>query len=156
MKSLRVFNRQKLHVIDRALLRQISICLTDEFLEWQDYEIAVYLITPVEMARLHETFLQCPGSTDVITFDYREKKDQWRGEIFISVADATLQARKFGCSWQEEVTRYVVHGILHLAGLDDTRPALRRAMKRRENKLLKDLSRRFVLRKLAPGKNVRG
>jgi rRNA maturation RNase YbeY len=156
MKSLRVFNRQRSRAVHRPLLLQIARHLIDNILAWRDYEIAVHLIGPVEMARLHEKFLQCPGSTDVITFDYSEKKDAWRGEIFISVADAEIQARKFGCSWQEEITRYVVHGLLHLAGFDDTRPALRRAMKRRENKLLKDLSRLFVLRKLAPGKHVRG
>jgi len=48
----------------------------------------------------------------------------------------------------------MVHGILHLAGYDDGQPGPRRVMKRRENKLLKDLSRRFVLRKLERQKNV--
>jgi rRNA maturation RNase YbeY len=47
-----------------------------------------------------------------------------------------------------EVTRYLVHGVLHLEGYDDTDPVSRRAMKRRENKLLKELSRRFDLGKL--------
>jgi ssRNA-specific RNase YbeY (16S rRNA maturation enzyme) len=47
------------------------------------------------------------------------------------------------------VARYLIHGILHLEGFDDTDPASRRLMKRRENKLLKDLSARFDLGKLA-------
>jgi probable rRNA maturation factor len=156
MKTLQVFNRQKTRAVDLRLLRQSARCLANDLLAWQDYQIAVYLIDPIEMSRLHETFLKIPGSTDVITFDYRENPGQWRGEIFISVADAERQARQFRAPWQEELLRYVIHGMLHLAGYDDTRPALRRVMKRRENKLLKDLSRLFVLRKLERPKHVRG
>jgi len=154
MKAFRVSNRQKIRPVDAALLRQMGRSLLDDFLSVPDYEIAVCLIGPADMARLNETFLHHAGSTDVITFNYAEKAGSWRGEIFISIADAAAQAREFDCSWQEEVARYLVHGILHLAGFDDTRPALRRVMKRRENKLLKDLSGRFILRKLSPPKNV--
>ena len=148
MKSLRVFNRQKSRPMDRPFLVQIARHLVNNILEWNDYEIAVHLVDADEMARVHAQFLQCHASTDVITFDYREKENEWRGEIFISVADAEAQARQYQCSWQEEVARYLIHGLLHLAGYDDTKPELRRVMKRRENKWLKDLSRRFVLRKL--------
>ena len=45
------------------------------------------------------------------------------GEIFICVDEAVLQARKFRTSWQSEIVRYLVHGVLHLLGHDDSRPA---------------------------------
>jgi probable rRNA maturation factor len=154
MKALRVCNRQKIRAVDGRLLRQIGRCLLNELLAWSDYEIAIYLIGSRAMARLHQTFLHRAGSTDVITFDYREQAGLWRGEIFISVADAAAQAKQFRGTWQEEVARYMIHGILHLAGYDDTRPGRRRVMKQRENKLLKDLSCRFVLRTLERPKNV--
>ncbi len=70
------------------------------------------------------------------------------GEIFISVEDALVHARLFRVRWQQELARYLVHGLLHLEGYDDTTPAARRAMKRRENSLLKALSARFPLGKL--------
>jgi probable rRNA maturation factor len=41
------------------------------------------------------------------------------GEIFISVPDAIAHARDFKTSWQSEVIRYVIHGLLHLSGYDD-------------------------------------
>ena len=47
------------------------------------------------------------------------------------------QAREFGTTWQSEVVRYVIHGLLHLRGHDDLKPAERRVMKREENRLLK-------------------
>jgi len=46
------------------------------------------------------------------------------------------------------MTRYLVHGVLHLEGFNDTDTVSRRAMKRQENKLLKELSLRFNLGKL--------
>jgi probable rRNA maturation factor len=104
------------------------------------------------MARINQTFLQHEGSTDVITFDYAENPtSQGRtlhGEIFICIDDAIAQARQFRTSWQAELARYVIHGVLHLRGLDDIRAADRRKMKREENRLLKEVARRFPLSKL--------
>jgi rRNA maturation RNase YbeY len=70
------------------------------------------------------------------------------GEIFVCVDEAVWQAQKFGASWQSEVVRYIVHGILHLLGFDDASVAARRKMKREENRRLRELSRRFALSKL--------
>jgi probable rRNA maturation factor len=66
------------------------------------------------------------------------------------VDDAIAQAREFGSSWQSEVVRYVVHGILHLLGYDDLQPELRRKMKRAEHRLVRRLENRFALAQLSP------
>ncbi|HYA79070.1 MAG TPA: rRNA maturation RNase YbeY, partial [Candidatus Nitrosopolaris sp.] len=70
------------------------------------------------------------------------------GEIFICVDEAVRQARQYGTSWQSEIVRYLVHGVLHLLGFDDVRAGTRRKMKREENRRLRELSRRFALSKL--------
>jgi probable rRNA maturation factor len=119
------------------------------------------------MTTLNETFLQHEGSTDVITFDYVDNgragsplpaggahgvtRPTLHGEIFICVDEALLQARKFKTAWQPEIVRYVVHGVLHLLGHDDSQPAARRKMKREETRLLRGLSRRFSLAQLGRG-----
>jgi len=59
------------------------------------------------------------------------------------------QAKEFKSSWQAEVVRYVVHGVLHLLGYDDLKPALRRRMKREENRLMRLLEREFTFARLA-------
>jgi rRNA maturation RNase YbeY len=74
---------------------------------------------------------------------------QIHGELFVCVDEAVLQARQFGTSWQAEVVRYVVHGVLHLLGHDDLRPAARRTMKREENRLVRGLAKRFSLAQLS-------
>jgi probable rRNA maturation factor len=119
-------------------------------LELETFDLAIHIIRAPEMARLNETFLQHSGSTDVITFDYSDSpKSSLHGEIFICIDDASLQARQFRTSWQSELTRYIIHGILHLRGFDDIRTATRRKMKREENRLLREVGRLFALEKLA-------
>lgn len=109
------------------------------------FEVGFYLVGEVEMTRLNETYLRHKGSTDVITFDYAEPAERQRlkGEIFICVDEAVGQARRFRASWQTELLRYLVHGVLHLCGYDDQRASDRRKMKREEDRLVSELRRHF-------------
>ena len=102
------------------------------------------------MAKLNETFLKHSGPTDVITFDYSEadRRSPLLGELFICVPEAVAQSRRFRTSWQEELVRYLVHGVLHLLGYDDRAAKARQRMKREENRLLRRLARRFDLASL--------
>ena len=153
MRLLRFFNRQKSRPLRLLLLRDIFRHLLEKSRRHSQYELGVHLVAALEMARLNETFLDHTGSTDVITFNYQETPGDkvLRGEIFICVDDAVTQAPRFGATWQLEIVRYLVHGALHLEGYDDTAPGRRKLMKREENKLVKELSRRFDLGKLGPG-----
>jgi len=156
MRLLRLFNRQKSRELSLPLLRRIARNLLEEAFACQNYELGVHLIDTVEMTRLNETFLRHTGSTDVITFNHQEATDngELHGEIFISVDDAVVQAGRFRETWQSEVVRYLAHGLLHLEGHDDAAAVPRRAMKREENKLVKELSRRFDLGKLGRVKHA--
>ncbi len=160
--SIVLANRQRTRKINRPLLKQIAAALLSD-LKVEDAELGVYLVAAPEIIRLNQTFLRHAGPTDVITFDYSEPGrptptpgprtpdpgSQLHGEIFICVDEAVLQAREFRTTWQSEITRYLVHGVLHLLGHDDSRPAKRRNMKQAENRRLRELSRRFSLAHLA-------
>jgi rRNA maturation RNase YbeY len=149
-KVLRILDRQKVRAIDRRFLRRIGRALLEELLERPHYELGVHLVDAEEMAALNQTYLRHHGSTDVITFNHGDGSEtKWlHGEIFICIDETLIHSRRFGVSWQAETARYLVHGLLHLEGWDDAEPRRRRAMKRRENRLLKELSRRFDLGKL--------
>ena len=67
------------------------------------------------------------------------------GEIYISLDDAVSQAHAFRTTWTEELTRYIIHGLLHLAGFDDHAPAARLIMKRAEHRLLRAAALHFPL-----------
>ena len=70
------------------------------------------------------------------------------GELYICLDDAIAQAKEFRTTWQSEVVRYVIHGVLHLLGHDDHAAAARRKMKREENRLLRHLAKEFPLASL--------
>ena len=56
--------------------------------------------------------------------------------------------RRFRTSWPSELTRYMIHGVLHLLGFEDSRPVDRQQMKRVESRMLELLQRQFDLEKL--------
>ena len=167
-------NRQHAGAVDLRQLRRLVRALLTDFLRREDFDLGIYLVGAPEMTRLNETFLHHAGSTDVIAFGYSTdegrgsrvegrvncaaRKPETRnpkpetslhGEIFICIDAAIAQARRFRTIWQSELARYVVHGILHLSGYDDRQPAARRRMKKTEDRLLRQLGHRFILRQLA-------
>ena len=152
--NVAIASRQRVRKINRRLLKQITTALLAD-VKIERADLGLHLVAAPEMTRLNESFLRHAGPTDVITFDYStprpqspEPGPQLHGEILIGVDEAVLQARKFGTSWQSEVVRYMVHGVLHLLGFDDASVGARHKMKREENRRLRELSRRFPLSKL--------
>ena len=92
-------------------------------------EIGFVLVSDVRIAGLHREFLNNPSPTDVITFPY--------GEIVISVETAKREAQQRGLSLPEEIARYAVHGMLHLAGWSDATPRNGAAMRAMQEKILR-------------------
>ncbi|HEY2952113.1 MAG TPA: rRNA maturation RNase YbeY [Verrucomicrobiae bacterium] len=148
MTELALLNRQRTRPVNSLLLRRVTNVLLTDLLSLERCELAIHLVAAPEMARINQQFLNHAGSTDVITFDYTAE-EQLHGEIFICIDDAVKQARQFRATWQSELVRYLIHGVLHLIGYDDLTAAGRRAMKREENRLLRKLSIQFSLRHLA-------
>jgi probable rRNA maturation factor len=153
--SVVIANRQRKKKINARLLKQIMGGLFVE-LDISEAELGIHLVGAQEMAKVNWQFLRHEGSTDVITFGYensefrvQNSEPELHGELFICVDDAVLQAKNFKTSWQAEVVRYVVHGVLHLLGHDDLKPDLRRKMKREENRLVRHLAKRFALAQLS-------
>ena len=151
-RTLSLQNRQRVRRVDTALLRRITRHLLRDQFRVVDFELAIHLVAADEMSRVNWSFLQHEGSTDVITFDHSNEpaslmkpKSSLHGEIFICIDDALKQAREFRTTWQSELTRYVIHGLLHLLGHDDLKPAARRRMKLEENRLLRRTAGTFPL-----------
>ena len=170
--SLAIANRQRIVSLNTRLLRSVTMALLTEFLKLKEFDLSLIIVRAPEMARINQTFLQHEGSTDVITFDYDEnvppasrrqsasnlparRRKHVHGELFICIDDAKAQAREFRTTWQSELARYIVHGVLHLRGYDDIRAADRRKMKREENRLLKEIARLFPLKELGRGPRLR-
>ena len=165
-------NRQRVRRVDVRLLRRIVHALLRETWPNGSLDLAIYLVSAPEITRLNETFLQHKGSTDVITFDYAEGLGQashlsnsatrqrlgrerrnaafslLHGEVFVCLDEAVSQGRRFHATWQSEVVRYAVHGVLHLLGYDDRHARARRRMKKAEDTLVGQLAGRFDFQRL--------
>jgi rRNA maturation RNase YbeY len=152
-----VRNRQRRRAVETHYLRRIISFLLLNLLQQPRFHIGVYLVGATEMARLNGAFLHHEGSTDVITFDYTDHQPSsprpfLHGEIFVCIDEAISQARRFQATWQQELARYVIHGVLHLCGFDDRRQAERRRMKLEEDRLLAQVAGEFALGRLKPAR----
>ena len=149
--DVRVFNRQRGRAVDTRLLRRMAKSLLEETMGLEEFDLTVRLVGARTMAGRNQLHLNHEGPTDVITLDYVAggPGNGPAGEIIVCVDVAAEQARRFRVTWQAELARYVIHGILHLRGHDDQRAMARRRMKREEGRLLKELDGRFHLSKLA-------
>ena len=72
--------------------------------------------------------------TDIITFDFSEKKDQIEGDLYISVDRVKENAKKYGDTFKIETIRVVLHGLLHLIGYKDKSEKEKKRMRVLENK----------------------
>jgi probable rRNA maturation factor len=156
-RSFTLRNRQRVRPLDVRLLRRIVQDLLHE--AWPDgsLDLGIYVVTAGEISRLNETFLHHKGWTDVLTFDYAEPATRppkppalLHGEVFVCLDAALSQARRFHTTWQSELVRYIVHGLLHLLGYDDLDSRASRQMKPAEDALLHHLARRFDFQRVSP------
>lgn len=99
-------------------------------------DIAYIFCSDEKILEVNKAYLQHDYYTDVITFDYTEG-DKISGDIFISVDTVRSNAEQFGTDYDEELHRIVIHGVLHLCGINDKGPGEREMMTRHENEALK-------------------
>ncbi len=116
IKNLQVFSHSK--SIDKLSIHKLVGSLKKE-LNLQMDSLVINFVTAAEITDLNEKYLDHYYSTDVITFDYSEDRNEIDGEIFISIDDAESNARKYKIHFKNEVTRLIIHVILHLLGYDD-------------------------------------
>ncbi len=147
MNELVIRNRVGGQVVDARWLRKLIRYLLLELAAVPSYQLCVHLVGDGPMTHVNEAYLQHQGSTDVITFNHLPAPSQTEiyGELFVCYEEARRQASRFRTHWTTEMVRYIVHGILHLQGFDDSTPRLRGEMKKRENRWVKHLARTFSL-----------
>ena len=98
-------------------------------------DINYIFVDDEEILRVNRQFLQHDYYTDIITFDYCEG-DVLNGDLVISLDTVRSNAELFHKSYDEELHRVIIHGILHLCGINDKGPGERELMEAAENKAL--------------------
>lgn len=89
-----------------------------------------------KIIEVNREFLQHDYYTDIITFDYSRSR-MVSGDMFISLDTVASNAAMVGCDYERELMRVVVHGVLHLCGINDKGPGEREIMEAHEDEALR-------------------
>lgn len=98
-------------------------------------EISYIFCNDEKILEVNKQYLQHDYYTDIITFDYTEG-DKIAGDLFISLDTVRTNAEQFNQDYNTELHRVIIHGILHLCGINDKGPGEREIMEANENEAL--------------------
>lgn len=132
IKNLSV-NSKKFNIRKHEVHKLIK-SIKDE-LKLQIDALEINFVDTHQIHSINKKYLNHDFSTDIITFDYSLNIGYLDGEIFISVPDAQINAKRYKVSINKELNRLIIHGILHLTGYDDRNIDEKKIMKSLENRL---------------------
>ncbi len=98
-------------------------------------DVGYLFVDDEKILEVNNEYLGHDYYTDIITFDYDEG-DVINGDLVISLDTVRSNAELFGKTYEEELYRVIIHGILHLCGLNDKGPGERETMEAAEDKAL--------------------
>lgn len=107
--------------------------------------IAYIFCNDEKILEVNKQYLQHDYYTDIITFDYcddealMDRQNTVSGDLFISLDTVRSNAEQQGTTYDEELHRVIIHGVLHLVGINDKAPGERDVMEAAENKALQML-----------------
>lgn len=136
MLSVSIANQQEALELDYARIKTVARgVLQGEGLT--DAKVTLAFMTDPAIHALNKRFLEHDEPTDVISFPYSSKP--LHGDLAISTETAISAAAERGHPPAEELLLYVIHGILHLCGYDDTSDKKRKVMRQKETHYLTQL-----------------
>lgn len=100
------------------------------------YDIHIIFVDDAAITELNQEFLHKDDVTDVIAFDLSESDAALEGEVYVCLTQAVQQAEEYGTDFENETSRLVIHGVLHLLGHLDGTELERDGMHRLENRYL--------------------
>lgn len=98
-------------------------------------DISYIFCSDEKILEVNKQYLQHDYYTDIISFDYTEGT-KISGDLFISLDTVKSNSENFGTDYTEELHRIIIHGILHLCGINDKGPGEREMMTQKENEAL--------------------
>ncbi len=98
-------------------------------------EIAYFFCDDEKILEVNRQYLQHDYYTDIITFDYCEG-NRLSGDLFISLDTVRSNSQLLGTDYNTELHRVIIHGVLHLCGINDKGPGEREIMEAAENRAL--------------------
>lgn len=102
--------------------------------------IGIIGINDAKMKKLNGTYLNHHFTTDVLSFNLSEESNRTlEGEVYVNLDQAQRQAKDYGVTFDNELRRLIIHGLLHLVGWRDDTRQRKAQMTRRENYYLEQM-----------------
>ena len=112
---------QQQRSLDFADCTNVARMILDDF-GFDQSEISIAFVDDPTIRDLNKQYLNHDYETDVISFVLEQSETALTGQLLVSTDTAEKMGKQIGVPMQHEVLLYVIHGMLHLVGFDDTDP----------------------------------
>ena len=129
---------QQTEELDFSDCIKVAAAIVDDF-SFDESEISIAMVDDAAIRELNRQYLNHDYETDVISFVLEQSDAALTGQLLVSTETAKRMAAEIGVPVEHEVLLYVVHGMLHLVGFDDTDPESAEKMRDAEREYLERL-----------------
>ena len=140
MKNIHVFINPKYEKLNENLCTTIVKKVLNHY-DLKSFDVNLIFTSDIYVSNLKKEFFSKNQWTDVIAFPMHTKNEKFvEGEIYISMPTAKENAKRYKQSYGKELARLVIHGSLHLLGIEDDTNEKKEKMSKIEEHFLKEIS----------------
>ena len=137
MKNINVFVEKKYEKINESLVKSIIKKIFTHY-KYTSYDVNIIFTSDIYLSDLKKEFFSKDQWTDVIAFPLHRDSKLIEGEIYISIPTAKKNANSFKEPYKKELGRLIIHGSLHLLGIEDKSAEQKKKMNILEEKFLEN------------------
>ena len=146
MKNINVFIDKKYEKLNESLCKSIIKNILTHY-NYASYDVNIIFTSDIYLSDLKKEFFSKNQWTDVIAFPLQRDSKFIEGEIYISIPTAKKNANLFKEPYKKELGRLIIHGSLHLLGIEDKSAEQKKKMTILEEKFLEDKLWRGLIEK---------
>ncbi len=146
MRNINVFIDKEYEKLNESLCKSIIEKIITHY-KYTSYDVNVIFTSDIHLSDLKKEFFSKDQWTDVIAFPLQRDSKFIEGEIYISIPTAKKNADTFKEPYKKELGRLIIHGSLHLLGIEDKSRGQKKKMTVLEEKFLEDESWRGLIEK---------
>tara|TARA_B100000401_G_C52309324_1_gene486490 strand:+ start:34 stop:474 length:441 start_codon:yes stop_codon:yes gene_type:complete len=146
MKNINLFVDKKYEKLNESLCKSIIKKILTHY-NYTSYDVNIIFTSDIYLSDLKKKFFYKNQWTDVIAFPLHIDSKFIEGEIYISVPTAKKNASSFKEPYEKELGRLIIHGSLHLIGIEDKSKEQKKNMTLLEEKFLENASWQELIKK---------
>lgn len=136
MKTISFFKEYEGFEFDEDKIKTVLDKLFSDF-SFSSYQLNIIFMDDESLLKINMDYLNHNNYTDIITFDLSDSEQLKSGELYISVERVKDNSEQLSVPFSEELNRVMIHGCLHLCGLNDKSEAEKKDMRKHEEHYLK-------------------